>query len=465
MHITLLGYVCLPLCVLYALHPVRLLQLVLGLGVLDAAGLVTVGNLGLMPALVPAALFIAFVALQLLLGARYDGARSAVRLIWPFLVVAVWGLVGSVLLPDIFAGRVMVHPQKVPAFLPLEPDGSNRNQDLYLLVNTAVLLFCSLHASRRGFATNYLVNTFLATGFAVAAICWWELASKLAGVPFPDKFFHSNPGYAQLSDQSLGLVPRINGPFTEPSAVGDYMAGILGATLWMMLQGHRAIWLRVLCVIALVTILLSTSTTGIVVLVVLIAGTPLYAIWRRSSRLLAWVSGAAIAAALAIGVVFTVGPTLFPNMDRAVQEIVQGTLEKQHSRSYDERTQADLDSLGTITPTWGLGVGWGSNRSSSLLPGLLANLGVFGTLGIVAFGWRLARVTARARRTAAQLANRRVIDAAVGCLGGHLLAAMISGPTISDPGFFVMLALLIGTVAHLEAPEPARIRPLVTVAG
>jgi hypothetical protein len=330
-----------------------------------------------------------------------------------------------------------------------------------LLVNTALLLFCSMHASRRGFVANCLVNTFLATGFLVAAICWWELASKLGGVPFPDDFFHSNPGYAQLSDQSLGLVPRINGPFTEPAAVGGYMAGILGATMWMMLQGHRAIWLRVLCVVAFVTVLLSTSTTGIVVLVVLIAAAPLYAIWRRSSRLLAWVSGAAIAGALAIGIVFTVGPTIFPNMNRAVQEIAQATLEKQHSQSYADRTQTDLDSLGIIIPTWGLGVGWGSNRSSSLLPGLLANLGVFGTLGIVAFGWRLARVTARARRTAAQLADRRAIDAAVGCLGGSVLAALISGPTINAPGFFVMLALLIGTVAHLEVPAPMRIRPLV----
>ena len=461
MHITLLGYVCLPLCGLCALRPVRLLQLVLALGVLDGAGLVTIGNLGLMPALLPAVLFIAFVALQLLLGARYGGTRSALQLCWPFLFVAAWGLVGSVLLPDIFAGRVMVYPQKITAFVPLEPDGSNRNQDVFLLVNTALLLFCSMHASRRGFATNCLVNTFLASGFAVAGICWWELASKLGGVPFPDDFFHSNAGYAQLSDQSLGFVPRINGPFTEPSAVGGYMAGILGATMWMMLQGHRAIWLRVLCVVAFVTVLLSTSTTGLVVLVVLIAAAPLYAIWRRSGRLLAWVSGAAIAGMLVIGIVFTIGPALFPNMNRAVQEIAQSTLEKQHSQSYDDRTQTDLDSLGIIFPTWGLGVGWGSNRSSSLLPGLLANLGVFGTLGIVAFGWRLARVTARARRTTAQLADCRVIDAAVGCLGGSVLAALISGPTINAPGFFVMLALLIGTVAHLEVPAPMRIRPLM----
>jgi len=94
---------------------------------------------------------------------------------------------------------------------------------------------------------------------------------------------------------------------------------------------------------------------------------------------------------------------------------------------------------------------------------LLANLGVLGTLGVVAFGWRLARVTARARRTAAQLEDRRVIDAAVGCLGGTVLAALVSGPTINSPGFFVMLALLIGTVAHLEAPAPVRSRHLVAV--
>jgi hypothetical protein len=461
MHVTLLGLLILPVCLLCAFSPALLLQLVLALGVVDAASIVSVGQIGLNPALLPTLLFTAYMVLQLLLGARFDSAQTTLRLTWPWLAVAAWGVAGSVMLPQLFAGDVMVHPQKLPLLVPLQPDGSNRNQVIYLIANSAILLLCALYTSRRTFSARSLVNTFLATGFAVGFICWWQLASKLAGVPFPDDFFHSNPGYAQLSEQAIGNVPRINGPFTEPAAVGGYMASIFGATLWMMLQGHRGLWLRLLCLLAFLTMLISTSTTGIAALAVMIAGLPIYVVWRRSARLIAMFSVVGLAVALIVAAALSVGPVLFPATSSAVQQVTEATLQKQQSSSYEDRTQTDLDSLATLVPTGGLGVGWGSNRSSSLLPGLLANLGVYGTLGVIAFGWRLALAVGRARRVTGNADDRRTLDAAIGCLGGGLIATLLSGPTITAPGFFVMLALLIGTAARVRTNAPKRARRAV----
>jgi hypothetical protein len=49
-----------------------------------------------------------------------------------------------------------------------------------------------------------------------------------------------------------------------------------------------------------------------------------------------------------------------------------------------------------------------------------------------------------------------VIDGCCGAVVGFLTAAVISGPTISSVAFFFLLALLIGSVARIEAGVAAR---------
>jgi len=83
---------------------------------------------------------------------------------------------------------------------------------------------------------------------------------------------------------------------------------------------------------------------------------------------------------LLLGGLIAIGPVLVlkPSLLNAVDTVVGATLSKDQTGSYDERSAADAPALNTVGQTYGLGVGWGSYRSSSLLPGLLANAGVFG---------------------------------------------------------------------------------------
>ena len=74
------------------------------------------------------------------------------------------------------------------------------------------------------------------------------------------------------------------------------------------------------------------------------------------------------------GVGALVTSALLPRMVRGVQEVLASTMNKQESSSYQDRTSTDVDSLAIVLPTYEFGVGWGSNRSSSLVPGILATL-------------------------------------------------------------------------------------------
>ena len=451
MPVTLLGLVVIPLCLAFSLQPVRLLQLLLLASTFEAAAILVLGGFGLQPNLLPAVLFIAFVLLQLLLGVRYSGEREAWRAVLPFLLVTLWALLGAAALPQLFAGEVLVWPQKPePPFIavPLAPSAANVTQSLYMAVNCVLLITSALFLSQARMNPERVLNAYLASGYLAVGISAWQLASKLAGVPFPEAFFYSNPGWAILSDQGFGNVPRITGPFSEPAALASYLAGIVCCTGWMMLHGHAGRNVRVLLALGLGTMLLSTSTTGFGVLAMLAVGLPAYAMLRGSSRLLGRLSAVGFALAAAVGFGALVVSALLPGVASGVEEVLSATLSKQDSSSYQERTSTDTDSLAVVLPTYGLGVGWGSNRSSSLLPGLLANLGIYGTLGVVWFVFGVARLARRARRLA-RGADLRAIDGATGAVAGVVAAALLSSPSITSATFYLLLGLLIGTSARL----------------
>nr|WP_321983145.1 hypothetical protein [uncultured Lichenicoccus sp.] len=420
--------------------------------VFEAAAALIIGNLGVQPGLLPAMTFMGFVLLQLLLGAQYPGARESWRLVRPLVAVTAWALVTSYVMPRLFEGQAYVWPQKeLPPFViePLQPTSSNINQDVYLFLDCALVVLGSCFFTRSRLPLLPFLRTYFISGLVVAFIAVWQFASKIAGVPYPTSLFYSNPGWAILTGQSIGFVPRINATFSEPAALAGYMASIVCASGWVMLQGHRDLLVRLAFIAGLGTMALSTSTTGFATLAVVAVGVPIYAVLSGSARRVAMVLKVGVPVVLVLGLAFFAGETLVPRFDSNVDLVVSATMDKQQSTSYNDRTNADVDSLAAAIQTFGLGTGWGSNRSSSLLPGILASVGVPGLLGLIWFGAGITRVVRRVRSSASP-EQSMVID---GCCGGvfaFVLAALISGPTISSVTFYFLLSLLIGCAVRAE---------------
>src|SRR4051794_8026040 len=102
---TILGLVVLPLCIIWALRPIRLLQLAFVAAVFEAGVAVVIGgSFGLPLAMVPGLLFITYILMQYAIGMRFVGEALVFRTMLPFLALLGYAILSVYLLPDIFAG-------------------------------------------------------------------------------------------------------------------------------------------------------------------------------------------------------------------------------------------------------------------------------------------------------------------------------------------------------------------------
>jgi hypothetical protein len=454
--ITAIGVFLLPLCLWFWRRPAQLLSLVFLCAVFSAAAVVAIGGNGVTPALVPSAMFVGLFCVAASNGAHYPVERSALTLLTPFIVTVCGALVSSILMPRLFAGEVLVWPQKGSVFLTMSllvPNSGNLTQDFYLLTNALLTVTASLFLTRDGARLGHLLNVYFVSGLVVVFISLWQFAGNTFHLWFPTKFFLSNPGWAELSNQTFGSIIRLSGPFSEPSSLGAYLSASVCAAAWVILNGARGLLPRLVFWLGLGIVLLCTSTTGYATLVLMVlfllvrslaVGKPTV---RRRLRRWSLVFGALV------GLLFVTVPVVAPGVATEVSLIFNSSVNKQQSSSYADRTTADADSIHELEQTYGLGVGWGSNRSSSLLPGLLAAVGIWGVIGFIWFGIGLAVFARRALQISENPELNLVIRGSSAAVLSMVVSALVSGPTISSPDFYLLLAMLTAASAraHFEA--------------
>jgi hypothetical protein len=457
MEVTAFGFILLPLCLIFFLRPGALIHLALLASAFGAAApiILNLGGepFGLQSGFLPGLLFIGIAALDQI-GHKLGGTeRALVRSLVPMLAFAVCAVAGAMILPRLLAGSFEIWPQN-PGPLNLrailEPNSGNITQTLYVVINTALLLFGALYFARPGTRYMAFLNTYLASGYIVVGLSLWQFVNKLTGIYYPEDLLYSNPRWAILTGQALGAVNRINGPFTEPAQLATYLSGTIFACLWLLLRGGGGIWSRLLLFLAMLTMWLSTSTTGIVILGVFVPAVLLRSATMRELRaIVLGICGVAAAALVVFFVATTAVPSVADGVEAAMSTVIDATLDKRDSDSYDDRTTKDTDSIALLLPSYGLGAGWGSVRSSSLIPGLLGNTGILGLGLLVWFGLRTRRLVGQARRLAPNGDARATLDAMLGSVLGTLCAACLSAPTINEIEFYVRLALLLGCAARI----------------
>jgi hypothetical protein len=454
MDVTLLGLVLIPLSLIWAANPVRLLQVALISGVFEAAAaLVLGGSFGLQPAMVPGILFIVYIVLQYALGMRYPGEGAAFRAMFPLLGLLFYASLSAMIMPGAFAGQIIVWPQKsdvlAPGPGPLQPTFGNVTQPLYLFIDIALTVAVAVFVTRGSVPYRKILSAYMTGGYIVIVLVFWQLANRVSGVPFPDDLLHSNPGWA-IVEQVIDSVPRLQGPFSEPAALAVYLCGVALCCMWLSIRGYRLMRPNLLLSLSITGVLLSTSTTGIVTLAV---GLPLVVAMASVGGDPGALAGVGKTVGfLVCGGLLVVAPIfiLKPELVDAANLVVEGTLTKGESESYNERTAMDSTALDTLEPTYGLGVGWGSFRSSSFVPGLLANGGVFGFTMVLWFIARLYRLGRRARAAATGHPGQILVDGFSAALCGQLAAALVSAPMITSLVFYVQTGCVAGVLARMS---------------
>lgn len=463
---TVLGLMVLPLSLVWSMDPIRLVQLALVSAVFEAgAAFVIGGSFGFPLAMVPGLMFIIYVSTQYAMGMRYTAEGLVLQTILPLLALLFYALLSVMVLPDVFAGKIMVWPQKAdplqPGLVPLAFSSGNVTQPLYLAMNVVMAVATALFLTRSAISYNNIIRAYLLGGYVVVGIALWQFASRVAGVPFPDDVLYSNPGWA-IVEQSMGNVPRIQGPFSEPAGLAFYLSGLCFCCLWLTARGYNTMRPSLLLILAVLAMLLSTSTTGLAILGVGLPITLLAAGIGSDARSLAGL--ARTLTMLMLGTTIAIVPVfiLKPSLMTSIDTVVESTLAKSDSGSYEERTGIDTAALGTMTKTYGLGVGWGSFRTSSLLPGLVANAGAFGIAAVLWLIARIRRLTKRSAKAAPSHPARILVDGFSAALCGQLAAALLSAPTIGSLAFFLQLGCVVGAAARMSVERsPVTVAPLV----
>ena len=357
-----------------------LLGLLIIASVFQAASVINIGSRGIQPYYLIALFIIARAAMNLALGKQ---PRNMPRQTWLLFFVVI-AIASSFILPVVFAG-MPVYGHEVG----IDEGGTIRPPLHFDLTNVAQAGFLAWHVatayavlvltfSERKTRKAYVWAFYLLVAFVAA-----QSLFQLAGITFPDSIVRNNPGYGISDPAFISHGLRSPGSFAEPSFGGAFLAFYCIGFTADYLSGKGGIS----------KVLLSLAASGVVESsgTLLVIGICIFALFIRYRPFrIPWYINLARLKRLSLILFLAVAPVLIGLLvsSSARQLLVENTLEKQGSSSFFNRTTSDIYALHVFSETWGLGVGLGGNRASSMLTSLLSNVGAAGVLsfGMFYFG-------------------------------------------------------------------------------
>lgn len=369
---------------------------------------------------------------------------------------AIYGVVMAYLGPRIFSGEMGVFPMRPDPTLglfdtvPLQPTSQNFTAAFYL-VGTLVIAVSSYIFCRSAKASEALVNAILIASWLHIATGVLDLATRgTAAAVLLDAF--RNGGYSSL-DLSISGFIRIRGVLPEASSYAGLGFAFFVATaeLWYRSIRSKATGLAAASLAFL--LVLSTASTAYVALAA-------YAIFI-TVRAMAFPSASppgklrtATLMAGGIALVIAILMALVPRLPYAVYELILDmTLAKPGSDSGLQRMFWALQGWDAFWVSFGLGVGPGSFRSSSMLTAIFGTMGV---VGITTFALYLASVFKPSRKSSWGMG-----DTAAQSIGGalgtaaivSLVPAAIASPNAMPAAIFsIMAGAAIALRAEIRVP-------------
>ena len=420
----------------------------------------------------PINLAMVFLVLRLLREAPAQRAHAltAMRDLAPLAVFVGYGLLMAAIGPRLFAGQIDVTPMRgqaassytnqmayIYAAVPLKPTSQNITTSIYL-AGTLVLAIAAHVAISNPRGRDMLVKAGAAVGLAHAFLGVFVLAVKGTPVDAVVQLFR-NGSYAMLDHSYQGFV-RIMGIFPEASGYGIY-----GLT-WMVFLAECALRdirprLTGAAALALFMVLLaSTSTTayfGLGLYLAVLLGRMLA--FPGSVRLSAMLvlAGLGVAGTIVMLGVLVGNHRLAAELGELFRHF---TVDKGDSLSGLQRSFWARQGLEAFVATYGLGIGPGSFRSSSIATAII---GATGLIGTTAFVLLLVQVWQPWRRSTfeANAPDPRATGAAAAWACLVLFATQSISAATPDPG--ADFAVLAGSALALRRMRLFWVRPAVGV--
>jgi hypothetical protein len=358
------------------------------------------------------------------------------------LVLGIYAAGGAILLPRLFAGRIVV-PGLVgdnSVDVLLQPVSGNFNQACYFAMGVAV--FFALRV--RLLDIRYLEvirRAFFAFAGINAALGVADILGKIVGISdilLPIR----SAAYTMHTDTTVGGFWRIAGGHPEASTFAGmtFMALAFCLSYWRASGSRLAFWLALISGGLLVLSTSSTAYGSIAILLLFLGAEITYlAANDRFRRRDAALLGVAAVGVVAIACFAVFNPRI---IDPFVDFLYNATFEKSQSASGIARAYLNERSMDAFMATHGIGIGLGSARASSWLVAVLSQLGVIGfsMIGVLAlFIVRGMRGVKRTTDTMELIIIANSVRASA--LAGIAASSLMGGN--ADPGIIFMIAVAV----------------------
>ena len=421
---------------------------------------IVLGSLGSGSSIPPLDFALLFMAMRLLVpgsGQLRATARAVEANVW-LLVFVAYGVIMAYIGPRLFGGRFDFAPLRAESaatytsrlsFLlatrPFGPSAQNLTSSVYLMGTLAAAVVAHV-ACKAPKGRITLVRTMAVVGLIHCAVGFLSVLGKGTAIDLALGFFR-NGSYAQL-DQQIDGMARMSGISPEPSSYAAYGAiwFVFLAECWLRRVEPVLTGAAALCLGA--ALLASTSATAYVALAVwfgLLVLRSLVIPGAMPADRALWLGALVIGAVVACGLVLIWQPQLVERIMTFAQHLL---FDKMSSESGIQRRFWAMQGYQAFVGTWGIGVGPGSFRSSSLFTAVLGCVGVIGAVSLAAHC--LTAFKPLRWSTYVPIADPDLAVAGA-CAWAMLMAIVIAGVTAPncDPGSD--FALLSGAALALRS--------------
>lgn len=359
------------------------------------------------------------------------------------ILFAVYGIVLSYLGPRLFGGAIEVFPMRPDPSMgpfdtvPLVPTSQNLTAAFYL-AGTFVLALSSYILCRTRDGAHALIAALLIASWLHILTGILDLITRGTAFEAILSIFR-NGGYSALDLSVSGFI-RIRGVLPEASSYAGIGFGIFvaNAELWYRSIRPRATGLAASALAILLVI--STASTAYVALGAYGVFFALRAIAFPHAA-----PGGKIMRAFVAGCLIVFGLSILmavvPRLPFAIYELVlQMTVDKPASDSGQQRLFWAMQGIDGFLVSYGLGIGPGSFRSSSMLAAILGSMGIVGSVAFVMYLKSVFRFSLRSTwglgptfptTTGGALATAAVIS---------LVPAAIASPNVLPGALFSIMA-------------------------
>jgi hypothetical protein len=383
------------------------------------------------------------------------------------------GILAAVIMPRLFIGDIVIIPMREsigPEIL--VPIQANFTQSGYVALSVMTAFAVASMVDEPGFVKAFLAGVL--TGGTVCIVTGLiDIAAVSTGMESLLEPFR-NAGYAISPAQQVGAFRRVIGLTPEPSSYGPIcvqFAAALSFLRTLFAEGRQRILATIVIGGLIVMALLSTSSTayGGLAVFALCYAVNLFRRTISSSPLgrrgLLWELMVGLGLAIALLGIILVRAELFDPLIYVVNEII---FNKAQTTSFYERSMWNTIAWNSVGSTWGLGIGFGSTRTSNWLVAVVSNAGVIGAAALAIFV-----VLTFTRRPLWRTAESTELMSA---LKLSLLPALVMAAVESaGPDFGPWVAAVFGAITGLSFLRPRasylnpalenRVRPRISERG